>query len=78
MRDFFATILALAIIFGTTWGAIALFVVSVDLLSTTGVPSELLYFSGGVVFANVYKRITAGFTDYCNTVLETLYKWIVW
>jgi len=78
MRDGFATMLALAIIFGTVWGIIALFVMVVNFLTTAGIPSGLLYFSAGIIFASMYKRVGEWFIDYCNIVWEKLYKWMVW
>jgi|TARA_B110000196_G_C21060848_1_gene622322 hypothetical protein len=78
MKDFFATMLALAIIFGTVWGIIVLFAMSVNFLVSIGIPSGMLYFSTGIIFAGMYKRIGKWFGNYCNTVWEKLYQWIVW
>ncbi len=78
MRDFIATVLSLAIIFATVWGAIAGFVWCVNQLSAVGVPAGILYFSAGIAFAFSYKNIGKWFANYCDAVWEKIAEWIVW
>jgi len=78
MRDFLATMLSLAIIFGTIWGVVLLFIFSIDFIASVGIPRELLYFTGGVAFAATYKKVGGWFMNYCNIVWEKLHDWIVW
>jgi len=78
MREFLATMLSLAIIFGTVWGIILLFILAVDALSSVGIPAGLLYFSAGIAFATSYKRIGGWFMDYCDTVWSKIHEWVVW
>ena len=78
MRDFFATVLALAIIVATVWGALALLVLGVNAVSSLGVPRGLLYFSAGICFAASYKGIGRWFADYCDAVWSKISGWVVW
>lgn len=77
MRDFLATIISLGILLATVWGIVILAAVIVDKASIF-VPSGLLYFSAGVLFASCYKRAGEGFMSYCNVVWERVHDLVVW
>ncbi len=78
MREFFATVLSLAIIVCTVWGIFGLLVFGVDLLSSIGIPRGLLYFVAGICFAASYTRIGRWFANFCDGVWERMQRWIVW
>tara|TARA_Y100001970_G_C14253747_1_gene873623 strand:- start:4982 stop:5221 length:240 start_codon:yes stop_codon:yes gene_type:complete len=78
MKEFLSTMLSLAIIFGTVWGIILLFILSVDALSSVGIPTGLLYFGSGIAFATSYKRIGGWFMNYCDAVWSKIHDWVVW
>ena len=78
MRDFLATIIALIIIFATIWGLVAALVMSVNFLSSIGIPSGMLYFSGGIAFSCIYKKMGRWFANYCDVVWQKIQEWVVW
>ena len=78
MRDFLATVIALAIIIATVWGALALLVLGVNAASGLGIPRGLLYFSAGICFAVSYKSVGRWFADYCDTVWSKISSWVIW
>jgi len=78
MREFFATILALAIIVGTVWAAFALLAWGVSIVSSFGIPPGVLYFLAGICFATTYKKTGRWFANYCDTVWEKISSFLVW